>query len=112
MTQPDRAARLWLAVAVATRWRLRVGGAAEETIPASTRLDVTDALTGQQRQRRATRLRVVRILHRGWITILVARLEQAPLPLGTFLPEPWPRVPGLEAHRVMPEPEVQSHVAA
>ena len=35
MTQPDRAARLWLAVAVATLWRLSVGGVAEETIPAS-----------------------------------------------------------------------------
>ena len=41
MTQPDRAARLWLAVAVATLWLLSVGGEAEETIPASTVLDVT-----------------------------------------------------------------------
>jgi hypothetical protein len=55
---------------------------------------------------------VVSIFHRGWITIVVALLEQAPLPLGTFLPEPWPRVPGLEAPRVMPDPEVQYHVAA
>jgi hypothetical protein len=38
MTQPARAARLWLAVAVATRWLLSVGGLAEETIPASTLL--------------------------------------------------------------------------
>jgi hypothetical protein len=112
MTQPDRAARLWLAVAVATLWLLSVGGAAEETIPASTLLDVTDALTGQRRQRRATRLRVVSIFHRGWITILVALLDQAPLPLGTFLPDPWPRVPGLEAPSVMPDPAVQYHVAA
>ena len=41
MTQPERAARLWLAVAVATLWLLSVGGEAEETIPASTVLDVT-----------------------------------------------------------------------
>jgi hypothetical protein len=112
MTQPDRAARLWLAVAVATLWLLSVGGAAEETIPASTLLEVSDALAGQRRQRRATRLRLVSIFHRGWITILVALLEQAPLPLGTFLPEPWPRVASLKAHHVMPDPEVQYHVAA
>ena len=112
MTQPDRAARLWLAVAVATRWRLSVGGAAEETIPASTRLEVTDALIGQRHQRRATRLRVVSIFHRGWITIVVALLEQAPLPLGTFRPEPWPRGPGLEVPSVMPDPEVHYDVAA
>ena len=41
MTQPDRAARLWLAVAVATLWLLSVGGQAEETIPESTLPDVT-----------------------------------------------------------------------
>ena len=41
MTQPERAARLWLAGAVATLWLLRVGGAADETIPASTVRDVT-----------------------------------------------------------------------
>ena len=97
---------------MATLWLLSVGGAAEEPIPARTLLEVTAALTGQRRQRRATRLRVVRIFPRGWITILVALLEQAPLPLGTLLPEPGPRVPGLEAHRVLPDPEVQYHVAA
>jgi hypothetical protein len=41
MTQPDRAARLWLAVAVATLGLLSVGGEADETIPASPVLDVT-----------------------------------------------------------------------
>src|SRR5438046_2879472 len=41
MRDPDRAARLWLAVAVATLWLLSVGGEADETIPASTLLDVT-----------------------------------------------------------------------
>jgi hypothetical protein len=85
---------------------------AAEAIPASTRLDVSDALAGQRRQRRATRLRLVSSFRRGWITILVARLEQAPLPLGAFRPEPWPRVPGRVAHRVVLDPEVQPPVAA
>ena len=112
MTQPERAARLWLAVAVSTLWLLSVGGMAEEAIPASTLLEVSDALAGQRRQRRATRLRLVSIFRRGWITILVARLEQAPLPLGAFRPAPWPRAPGLAARRVALDPEVQHHVAA
>jgi Transposase DDE domain len=112
MTQPERAARLWLAVAGATLWRLSVGGMAEDAIPASTRLDVSDALAGQRQQRRATRLRLVSIFRRGWITILVALLEQAPLPLGAFRPEPWPRVPGLAARRLVLDPAVQHHVAA
>jgi hypothetical protein len=65
LTQPDRAARLWRAVAVATLWRLSVGGEAEETIPASTVPDVTALVPRQPRMRRATRLRLVSIFRRG-----------------------------------------------
>ena len=92
MTKPERAARLWLAVAVATLWLLSVGGEAEETIPASTVPDVTPLLPMQPRMRRATRLRLVSVFRRGWTLILGALLEQAPLPLGRFIPEPWPAV--------------------
>jgi hypothetical protein len=92
MTKPERAARLWLAVAVATLWLLSVGGEAEETIPASTVPDVTALVPAPPRTRRATRLRLVRVFRRGWTLILVALLDQAPLPLGRFVPEPWPAV--------------------
>lgn len=44
MEDPDRAARLWLAVAVATLWLLLVGGEADDTIPDSTLLDLTPTL--------------------------------------------------------------------
>jgi hypothetical protein len=91
-TQPDRAARLWLAVAVATLWRLSVGGEAEETIPARTIPDVTALIPKPPRRRRATRLRLVSVFRRGWNLILVALLDQAPLPMGRFIPEPWPAV--------------------
>jgi hypothetical protein len=93
MTHPDRAARLWLAVAVATLWLLSVGGEADATIPASTVPDVTAWVPEQPRTRRATRLRLVSIFRRGWNLILVALLNQAPLPLGRFVPEPWPALP-------------------
>lgn len=92
MTQPERAARLWLAVAVATLWLLSVGGEADETIPTSTVLDVTAMVPQPARTRRATRLRVVSVVRRGWTLLLVAWLDQAPLPLGRFVPEPWPAV--------------------
>ena len=90
MTEPQRAARLWLAVAVATLWLLSVGGAAEETIAEGTLLDISEALACQRWQHRATRVRLVSICRRGWMLILVALLNQAPLPLGAFFPEPWP----------------------
>jgi hypothetical protein len=92
LTKPERAARLWLAVAVATLWLLSVGGEAEETIPASTVLDVPALVPPPARTRRATRLRLGSIFRRGWNLILVALLDQVPLPMGRFIPEPWPAV--------------------
>jgi hypothetical protein len=92
MTQPDRATRLWLAVAVATLWLLSVGGEADATIPASPVLDVTALVPQQPQTRGATRLRVVSVFRRGWPLILVALLDHAPRPLGRFVPAPWPTV--------------------
>ena len=93
MTQPDRAARLWLAVAVATLWLLSVGGEADATIPASTVLDVTALVPQPPRTREATRLRLGSVFRQGWTLILVALLDHAPLPMGRFVPEPWPTIP-------------------
>jgi hypothetical protein len=69
MTKPERAARRWLAVAVAT-----LGPA-------------------PPRMRRATCMRLVSILRWGWTLILVAWLNQAPRPRGRFVPAPEPAVP-------------------
>ena len=96
MTDPARAARLWLAVAVATLWLLSVGGATDETIPASTLLAVPARCPERPRSRRATRLRLVSVFRQGWVELLVALLRQEPLPQGRFVPEPWPTVPALE----------------
>jgi hypothetical protein len=97
MTQPDRAARLWRAVAVAPLGVLSVGGTADAPSPASTVLDVMARVPQPARTRRATRLRLVRVLRRGWPLSLVAWRDQAPLPLGRVVPEPWPAVPVPEA---------------
>jgi hypothetical protein len=93
MTDPKRAQRLWLAVSVATLWLLCVGGEADEAIPESIFPDIVDCLgnpTRKRRQRKATRLRLVSVFRRGWITILVSLIRHEPLPLGRFIPEPWP----------------------
>lgn len=97
MTDPDRAARLWLAVAVATLWVVSVGGEADATEPALPgALDLAPPTS--RRQRQATRLRLVGVFRRGWTLVFVALLRQAPLPLGRFLPEPWPTLPPLARH--------------
>jgi hypothetical protein len=90
MVHPDRAARLWLAIAVATLWLVSVGGAADadDTTPLLDSLDL--ALPATRRTRRATRLRLVGVFRRGWILILAACFRRAPLPRAPFVPEPWP----------------------
>jgi hypothetical protein len=103
MRDPDRAARLWLAVAVATLWLRSVGEGANATIPVSTLLDVTGMCPERPRMRRATRLRLVSVFRQGWVTIVVAFLRQDPLPQGRFVPEPWPVVPPLEEIAVPPK---------
>jgi hypothetical protein len=91
MSDPQRAARLWLAVAVATLWLLSVGGMAEDTLPESTLLPLGDSDGPPARARRATQLRLVSIFRQGWITILVALLNHRCLPRGRFVPESWPQ---------------------
>jgi hypothetical protein len=91
MSNPQRAARLWLAVAVATLWLLSVGGLAEETIPVGTLLALPANGEPGSRPRRATQLRLVSVFRQGWNMLLVALLNHHRLPLGRFVPEPWPR---------------------
>lgn len=95
MTDPDRAARLWLAIAVATLWLLQVGGAADAVDDAALPADLPDDLllpearpTGKTR--RVGRWRLVSIFRRGWVGILVALLRHESLPRGRLVPEPWP----------------------
>jgi len=88
MTDPSRASRLWLAIAVATLWLLSVGGEADETIPESTCLSLTSELTNEGK-RSKSQLPSVSFFRRGWVKILLALLCHDPLPNFRFMPEPW-----------------------
>lgn len=101
MSDPQRAERLWLAVAVATLWLVQVGGEAEAaladpTIAEGTLADLSSPQTACRRQRRATQARLVGVFRRGWVRILVALLTAAPLPVGHLIPKPWPTRPPLD----------------
>jgi len=103
-TAPQRAARLWLAVAVATLWLLSVGGEAADTILVGTLPTLPANLWPPQRQRWASRLRLVSVCRQGGIAILVALLTHRRLPTGRFVPEPWPRAADREGKlEVIPE---------
>ena len=100
MTDPARAARLWLAVAVATLWVVSIGGVADATLAEGTRPDVHAHCPGYRRPRRATRGRLVSIFRQGWLMLVGALLRHDPLPEGRFLPEPWPAIQWLRARSV------------
>jgi hypothetical protein len=93
MNAPDRAARLWVALAVATLWMVSGGGAlAVGPRPAAAArpdlrplLGETVALPGRRR-----RLRLLRL---GWWWCLVCQMTTGGLPLPQrFVPEPWPEI--------------------
>ena len=87
MTEAARAERLWLAVAAATVWLIRVGGAEEAT--AAEAMPELDLWTERERPR-TKRWRLVSVFARGWVAILTALINEQRLPTGTRIPEPWP----------------------
>jgi hypothetical protein len=91
-TDPARAERLWLGLAVATLWRVRVGGVDEVAeLGPLPELAVVSACV----RPKARRWRLVSGFARGWVVLLVALVKHGRLPLGQLLPEPWPVVPRL-----------------
>jgi hypothetical protein len=90
-------------VAVGTLWLLSVGGLAEDTLPVSTLRPLANADGPASRPRQAPQLRLVSIFRQGWITILVALLNQRHLPRGRFVPEPWPQPDQSNTLRETPE---------
>ena len=96
MSAPERVARLWLALAVATLWMVSVGGALESGPLSEPRQTAvcpicepcwgTVAAPGRRR-----RLRLMRL---GWLWCLVCQITTGGLPLPQRLvPEPWPELP-------------------
>jgi hypothetical protein len=85
MTDPDRAERLWLAIAIATWWLLSVGGEAEAAISTTT----FPPVPGSPR-RQGHGWRLVGVFRHGWSLIIAAIFNHQPLPSGHGCPEPWP----------------------
>lgn len=90
MTDPTRASRLWLVIAVATLWTVLVGGAADASLPASS----LDALPATHIARKTgthtAPARRLSCFKRGLITILAALIRGDAVPRGHFIPEVWP----------------------
>ena len=89
MEDPKRADRLWLAIAVATLWLLRVGGIAEEAAQAKQAI----GNIWQYEQMCSKCWGKSSVFARGHREIFMALLKHGRLPLGQWVPESWPELP-------------------
>lgn len=90
MIDAERATRFWLAIAVATLWVLSVGGEADANVPASSFDTLPENHVARRRSQKPAQTRLLSCFHRGMIIIITALIAQRKLPLGHFVPEPWP----------------------
>jgi hypothetical protein len=93
MTDPARAERWWLALAVATLWLVRVGGEAEAQTSAEALPELRRFGANAPERPPAQRWRRVSVFRQGWVEIVVRLLAHRPLPLGRLCPESWPEWP-------------------
>ncbi len=87
MTDPARATRLWLVIALATLLTVSVGGDVDRRLSPS---GLGDAEWPPQQ---VTAPRRLSVLARGCLTLLAHLLRDGELRVGRFWPEPWPRLP-------------------
>jgi hypothetical protein len=78
MTDPTRATRLWLVLALAHLWTVSLADEAQPSLALPLAPPRTRALS---------------CLNQGWLRILIAIVTHQPLPRGRFCPLPWPALP-------------------
>ncbi len=91
MTDPRRAERLWLAMALATLWTVSVGCHAEVTLPVPQLTALPEQHIARRRATGRPPVRHLSCFRRGRLVILAALCTGQDVPLGHLLPEPWPK---------------------
>jgi hypothetical protein len=90
MVDPERAERLWLAIAVATLWAVSVGGEVDANLPVSSLEALPETHVARRKATRRSRPRMLSCFARGILTIVGKLIRGDGLVLGRFVPEPWP----------------------
>lgn len=93
MTDPARATRLWLVIALATVWAVSVGSEVDHVLSAS-------GLDGALPPGKVTMPRRLSVFTRGLLTILAHLVRYGECHVGRFWPEPWPQLPSVRAFLV------------
>lgn len=99
MTDPGRAERLWLAIAVATLFLVSIGGKAEANLSASSLPPLSQINSELELDGNSTTypsvssrlnnppIRLLSCFRRGFLVILASVIKQMPLPTGSFIPD-------------------------
>jgi len=90
ITDPKRAERHWLAIAIATLWQVSVGGSIEANLPISSLDKLPPSHVARRNFKNSLLDRGLSCFRRGFLVIKAAVLNRLPLPQGGFFPEPWP----------------------
>jgi Transposase DDE domain len=93
MVDPERAERLWLAIAVATLWVVSVGGQVDANLSVSSLQALPQTHIARRTATKRSRPRMLSCFARGILTIVAALIRGEGLLLGRFVPEPWPSTP-------------------
>lgn len=91
MTDPARATRLWLAIAVATLWVASVGDAADACLSPSMLDDLDTLLPTERRSSKRARAHMIGCFRRGVLLIIACLIATGSVPASCFVPEPWPK---------------------
>ncbi len=95
MVDPERAERLWLAIAVATLWAVSVGGEVDANLPVSSLETLPETHVARRKATKRSRPRMLSCFARGILTIVGLLIRGDGLVLGRFVPEPWPSMPSV-----------------
>jgi len=91
MTDPTRAARLWLVLAVTLLHALHYGSLVEQQTPAPSLADLPPTHIARRTATGQTRPRRLSLVRQGRLAWLAAQLRHAPpVALGSLPPNPWP----------------------
>ena len=95
MVDPQRAERLWLAIAVATLWAVSVGGEVDANLPVSSLEALPQTHVARRKATRRSRPRMLSCFARGIVTIVGLLIRGDGLVVARFVPEPWPTQPSV-----------------
>jgi len=96
MSDPRRAERLWLAMALATLWVVSLGCQAEVADPIASLEELPIPHIARRALSTRAQRRVLSCFRRGRLLLVAALVNQQPLPLGQLIAEPWPK--SLDTH--------------